>query len=475
MRHQDPAMDWLEKNLDASTRDLARLVAIPGISTDGNHLAELEKSAQLVADLAHEAGFPEVEVLRPESGYPAVLASWKVDPSLSTVLMLSHHDVQPCNYLSQWDSDPWVLTEKNGRLYGRGSADDKGGVIAQIMAVKAWAKSRGKPPVNVSLLVEGEEEVGSKNLLSIARSNQYRLHADALVVCDTENIQAGLPSITCSLRGVVTLKVTAKSATIPSHSGMAGGALADPAIALCWLLGKLAWNKGPIPVNGLYEGVKPVTENERRIYRSLPGDESGVRRDLQVLPGVSLAIETGKNFHEQTWRRPSVTVIALEASSIGQASNQVLPKAEAIISCRIVPDQDPDKVAQVLSEFLRQPLPWGVEVSVEEIGSHVKWWKTDPSGPAFQAAMEALESGYGVSPVATGCGGTIGFIEPLEKLLGGAPALLFGIEDPISNAHAPNESLHKSDWQKLMKSLAGFLGKMAAVEPGKCRTNGSGT
>jgi len=471
MNAEKPVREWLGKSQGEAFNSLARLVAIPSISTDGAHEAELKQSADLVADLAREAGFPEVEVIKPESGYPAVIASWMVDPELSTVLMLSHHDVQPVNYRSDWKTDPWILHEKEGRLFGRGAADDKGGVIAQIMAVKAWTKTHGKPPVNVKLLIEGEEEIGSQNLLSLAKQNRHRLLADALVVCDTENIDVGLPSLTCSLRGVVTLKVTAKSAEIPSHSGMSGGALADPAIGLCWLLGKLCWNRGPIPVPGLYEGVRPVSEEERKVYRSLPGDELSIRRDLQILPGVSLALETGKNFHEQTWRRPAITVIALEASSISQASNQVLPKAEAIISCRIVPDQEPAKVVQALAEFLRQPMPWGIQIDVEEIGSAVKWWRTDPEGPAFQAAKDSMHEGFGVRPVATGCGGTIGFIEPLEKMLGGAPALLFGIEDPSSNAHAPNESLHLGDWHKLILSLAGFLGKMRSVSPRKASFN----
>lgn len=465
MNHSSQACEWLDLHSDATVQELADLVAIPGISTDGMHGTELERSAGMVASLAEAAGFPDVEIIRPEDGYPAVLASWVVDPAASTILFLSHHDVQPVNFAEKWRSEPWQLVERDGRLFGRGSADDKGGVIAQLAAVKAWKATRGAPPVNVRILVEGEEEIGSRNLIPLVKRYQHKLHADALVVCDTENLEVGLPCITCSLRGVVTLKVTVQSAEIPAHSGMAGGGLADPALALCWLLGKLCWNKGPIPVGGLYEGVKPVTEAERAIYRALPGDESTLRRDLEVLSGVSLAFETGKNFYEQTWRRPAVTLIALEASSISQASNQVLPKAEAIISCRIVPDQDPARVTQALSEFLRQPLPWGVQVSVTEMGSPVKWWKTNPDGPAFQAAVESLHEGFGVRPVPIGCGGTIGFIEPLEEMLGGAPALLFGIEDPASNAHAPNESLHRGDWHKLTRSMVRFLERMREVSP----------
>ena len=203
--------------------------------------------------------------------------------------------------------------------------------------------------------------------------------------------------------------------------------------------------------------------------RALPFDEAKARHDFGILPGVKLACETGSGVYEQTWRKPAVTVIAQEASSIKGASNQVLPKASAIVSCRIVPDQDPEQVLKQLQAFFTTDPPWGVEVKVTPHGPPVKWWMTDPNGPAFEAAMGALRKGFNKDPLAIGCGGTIGFVGPLADLFGGAPALLLGIEDPASNGHAPNESLHEGDWKKLMASLVHLFEGLGKVPGGKVK------
>ena len=448
------AIRWIENNTESIFRSLADLVAIPSISTDEDHHTEISQCAEAVRKQMLGAGFKTTEIIQPPGAYPYVYGEIPAPPGAPTLLMLSHYDVQPLNYVDQWQSEPWKLTRRNGRLFGRGAADDKGGVVAQIAAVEAWTKGTGKCPVGIKLLVEGEEEIGSKHLLDLIRSSPKRFQADALVVCDTENLAVNLPCITYSLRGVVTLKITVKSAKFPSQSGMVGGTLADPALGLCQILGRLCWNRGPIPVPGMYDQVRPLTPEEKESCRRAPVDEVVWRNDLGILPGVSLALETGKTIAEQTWRRPSVTAIALEASSIRRASNQVLPTAEAILSCRIVPDQSPQAVVDSLIKFLSQTPPWGMQVDVEPLGPPVKWWMTKPEGPAFQAAMDSLKLGFGQEPLAIGCGGTIGFVEPLEQLLGGVPSLLLGIEDPKSNAHAPNESLHEGDWYSLIKSIA---------------------
>jgi acetylornithine deacetylase/succinyl-diaminopimelate desuccinylase-like protein len=203
--------------------------------------------------------------------------------------------------------------------------------------------------------------------------------------------------------------------------------------------------------------------------KKLPGDEAKWREDYGVLPGVQFATIKKTHPYEQTWRKPAVTVIAQEASSIKGASNQVLPKASAIVSCRIVPDQDPNTVFEQLRDYLTKDPPWGVQVSVKPHGKHVKWWMTDPTGPAFEAAMKAMKAGFGTKPVAIGCGGTIGFVGPLAELFGGAPALLLGIEDPRSNAHAPNESLHADDWTKLMASLAHLFENLGNLPEGRVK------
>ncbi len=461
-------LEWLKANDAKLVSDLAKLVAVPSISTDGEHQKEIDQVAELTCAQMREAGLSNVEVIRCGDSNPYSYGEWLGAPGKPTVFLYAHHDVQPVNYLQDWKSEPWTLTERDGRFYGRGAADDKGAVTVQLGAVAAFLKTQGSLPVNVKMLVEGEEEVGSKNLQGFFQTYKDKIHADVIVVCDTENIDTGLPSITYSLRGIAAVQVDVESATKPVHSGMAGGMLADAALALNVILSRLYWKNGKIPVPGLYDKVRPLTPKEKRGFRRLPGEDGQWRQDMGVLPGVRFALEGKLHPHEQTWRRPSVTIIAQEASSIKGASNQVLPRASAIVSCRIVPDQEPDEVYQQLTSFLTQDPPWDVKVSTKPAGA-VKWWMTDPNGPAFEAAMKALQQGYDKKPVSIGCGGSIGFVGPLAELFGGAPALLLGIEDPRTNAHAPNESLDAGDFRKLTASLAHLFENIGNLPDGKVK------
>lgn len=447
-------LDWLATNHEKLVSQLAELVAVPSISTDGKHAKEVEQSAEITCQQMRQAGLYNVQILRHGDAYPYAYGEWLNAPGKPTVFLYAHHDVQPINFVEQWESEPWKLTARDGRLFGRGAADDKGAIVAQLGPIAAFLKTRGSLPINIKMLVEGEEEIGSRNLLGFFKQYKELIQSDVIVVCDTENLEVGLPSITYSLRGIVTLLVEVQSANLPVHSGMAGGILADAALALNVVLARLYWNNGKLPIPGLYDTVRPVTVKEREAFRALPCDEAKMRHDLGILPSVRFATEKNSHIYEQIWRKPAVTIIAQEASSIEGASNQVLPRASALVSCRIVPDQDPAAVVEQLRDFLTKDPPWGVQVTVKPHGPPVKWWMTDPNGPAFEAALSALRAGYQKDPVAIGCGGTIGFIGPLADLLGGAPALLLGIEDPRSNAHAPNESLHEGDWRKLMASLA---------------------
>jgi acetylornithine deacetylase/succinyl-diaminopimelate desuccinylase-like protein len=461
------ALDWLGKNHEEIVRGLAELVAIPSISTDGEHVAEIGRAAKLTCDQMRDAGLHNAEVLKVGNSLPYAYGEWLEANGKPTVFLYAHHDVQPVNYIEQWKSDPWKLTRKDGRLYARGAADDKGAIAAFLGAIAAYRKTSNQLPCNVKMVVEGEEEVGSRNLMTFFDKYRDKIKSDVIAVCDTENIEVGLPSITYSLRGIVAVLVEVTSATIPVHSGTAGGALPDAALALNKVLSKLYWDNGPLPVPGLYDKVRPLTEKERAAFRRLPWDEAKFRREVGVVPSARFATETGLSMYEQTWRRPAVTVIAQEASSLKGASNQVLPKASAIVSCRIVPDMDPAEVVKQLQAYLQADAPWGVEVKVTQLGAHCNWWMTDPNGPVFEAAMAALRQGFDRDPVAIGCGGSIGFVGPLAELLGGAPALLVGIEDPASNAHAPNESLHEGDFKKLMASLVRLfdnLGKLGKVK-----------
>jgi acetylornithine deacetylase/succinyl-diaminopimelate desuccinylase-like protein len=461
-------LDWLNKNHDALVQDLAEQVAVRSISTDGEHQQEIEQSAALTCEQMRRTGLQNVEVFRCGRSNPYAYGEWLGAPGKPTVFLYAHHDVQPTNFLDQWQSDPWTLTRRGGRLFARGAADDKGAISAELGAIAAFLKTGGRLPVNVKMVVEGEEEVGSSNLDSFFKQHKDRIQSDVIVVCDSENIEVGLPSLTYALRGIVAVVIEVESARLPVHSGMAGGALADAALALDVILARLYWKNGKLPIPHFYDQVRPLTAAERRALKSLPADEAKWRKDFGILPGVQFATQKGVHVYEQTWRKPAVTIIAQEASSIKGASNQVLPRASAIVSCRIVPDQDPKDVLKRLRDFLMCDPPWGVKVTVKPQGA-VKWWMTDPTGPAFEAALNAMRAGFKREPAPIGCGGTIGFVGPLADLFGGAPALLFGIEDPKSNAHAPNESLHEGDFRKLMATLAHFFQNLSQLPDGKVK------
>ncbi|MCE9562201.1 MAG: M20/M25/M40 family metallo-hydrolase [Planctomycetes bacterium] len=463
------ALDWLGKNHEEIVHGLADLVAIQSISTDGEHHAEIDRTAKLTCDMMRQAGLHNVDLLKVGGSLPYAYGEWLDAPGKPTVFLYAHHDVQPVNFVEQWQSDPWKLTRRDGRLFARGAADDKGAISALLGAIAAYRKTGNTLPVNVKMLVEGEEEIGSKYLLKFFEAHKERIKSDVIVVCDTENIEVGIPSLTYSLRGIVGVQVDVSTAKTPVHSGMAGGALPDAAIALNSILGRLYWNNGALPIPGMYDQVRTLTDKERAAFAKLPFNADKFRQGAGLVPTARFAVEEGYNTYGQTWRRPAVTVIAQEASSIKGASNQVLPKASAIVSCRIVPDQKPEKVLADLTAFLSKDPPWGCEVKVTPAGPPVDWWMTDPNGPAFEAALAAMRGGYDRDPVAIGCGGSIGFVGPLSALFNGAPALLMGIEDPASNAHAPNESLHEGDFKKLMASLVRLFDNLGKLTPARVK------
>jgi acetylornithine deacetylase/succinyl-diaminopimelate desuccinylase-like protein len=461
------ALKYLADHDDQFRRGLAELVAVPSISTDGAHRAEVERSAGLTAEQMTRAGLGNVAVIRFEDSYPYAYGEWLGAPGKPTVFLYAHHDVQPVNYVEQWKSDPWTLTERSGRLYGRGAADDKAAITLWLSAVESYLKTAGRLPVNVKVLVEGEEEVGSRNLMGFFKRYRDKILSDVICVADTENIRTGIPSITYSLRGVSAVKVTVEGLAAPVHSGMAGGAIPDAAVALNVILARLYWGNGKVPVPGFYDQVRELTAEERRAFAALPGTAEDIRKETGMTAGARFAMESGYSIYETTARRPAVTVIAQEAGVISAPSNQVLPRASAIVSCRTVPDQEPRRVTDALVKFLSADPPWGLKVTVEPHGVAVRWWMTDPRGPAFEAAVSALRFGFDCPPAAVGCGGSIGFVGPLAELFGGAPALLLGIEDPLSAAHSPNESLHLGDFRKLQRSVVQLfenLGRLTAVK-----------
>ena len=458
--------NYLKSHQHGFVRQLRDLVAIQSVSTDGRHGAELKRAATWVATAFEQAGLSRVEVFpgtdRQHGGLQdadIVFAAKEVDPRLPTVLFYSHYDVQPVDADCWRETQPFVLAVKDGKAFGRGVLDDKGGFLAQLAVCHAFQATGQQLPVNVKLLVEGTEELGSPFLVPFLEQHRRLLAADVLVVTDTDNFDFGKPAVTYSLRGILNIEVTVRSARFPSHSGMVGGGLADPAMALVVLLTRLYSPTGQHPVPGLYDRVRPLSPEELQMTQHLEPDPTTLRERFGVLEHVQLAAEDG-SFQERTTRWPAISVIGLEAGSWQCPSNQVLPEARALVSVRLVPDQDPDETLDQMRRVLTANPPWDVHVQVERRGVGVPAWMTSPCGAVFETALKSLRQGYdGAEPCYLGAGCTIGYVGSAARLLNAEP-LLLGISG--GNAHSHDEFLDLDDWTRLQFSLCWLLRELAA-------------
>ena len=435
----------VERVLPSAIADLHRLISIPSISSMPEHDADVAACADAVSGLFRDLGASEVKLLD-GGGKPAVWANFPGPEGTPTVLLYAHYDVQPTGDTDAWTSPAFEPTERDGRLYARGSADDKGGVALHVAALRVFD---GKPPVGVKVFIEGEEEVGSPSMPTLLDRYRDELAADVYVVADSVNWEVGKPSLTTSLRGVADCQVTVSTLAEGLHSGQFGGVVPDALTALCRLLATLHDEAGNVAIEGLVTGTAP----------DLDYPEDRLLEETGLLEGVS-QIGDG-SVVERMWFKPAASVLAIDATPVAKASNTLIPSARAKVSVRLVPGQDPAAAAKALEDHLRRNAPWGAHVDVVA-GQCGAPGRITLDGPRAEAARAAFREAFGVEAVEIGCGGSIPIVAEFADRNPGALVLVTAVTDPNSRMHGIDESLDLGDFAKaalaetlLLNNLAG--------------------
>jgi cysteinylglycine-S-conjugate dipeptidase len=459
MNQRQAALQYFEKNHPQNIENLKDLIKIPSVSFEGFDPISVENSAEKVVSLMNEAGLENVEIIRLDGTHPYVYGDFCHKSSAPTVLLYAHHDVQPPMREELWESPPFSPEIRNNRLYGRGSADDKAGIIIHLASIAAWIKSNSSLPINVKVIIEGEEEIGSEHLGEFLKRFSEKLKADVMVLADLANYDTGTPTITTSLRGMLVYEVEMKAMEHALHSGLWSGPIPDPAMGLNKLLASLTDDQGMIQVPGLLDDLIPLSELELESLRSLDMSQSTLQHQASILNGVTLP-EKGEEILKRLWRLPSLVVNSMEVAQRKSAGNVLMDKAWARFGVRLAPGMDAMKCHELTLAYLHEKTPWGLELKVTS-EPPVQPWYCNPSHAVFESASQAMSLGYGKETVFIGCGASIPFVKPMSEALGQIPAILIGVEDPYCKAHGENESLHLGDFKKAIRSQIIFFDKLA--------------
>ena len=437
-------VERVQEVLPSVRRDLDDLVRIESVWADPARRGEVRRSAQAVATLLSDAGFGDVQIVT-EGGAPAVIARHPAPPGAPTVLLYAHHDVQPEGDHAHWASPPFEPTERDGRLYGRGAADDKAGIATHLAAFRAHD---GQPPVGVTVFVEGEEESGSPSLARLLAAHRDMLAADVIVIADSDNWSTDVPALTVSLRGLADCVVEVATLDHGLHSGMWGGVVPDALMVLVRLLATLHDDDGCVAVQGLSEATAAEVDRSPAWVR----EESGLLDGVEDIGKGSVA--------QRLWAKPAITVIGIDTTPIATSSNTLIPRARAKISLRVAPGGNATHHLEALTRHLQHHAPWGAHVSVIP-GDTGEPYAIDTAGPVYDAARSAFRQGWGADPVFVGQGGSIPFIAAFAEAFPDAKILVTGVEDPAAQAHSVNESLHLGVLERAATAEALLLAELA--------------
>lgn len=438
----------LQKNWPQVLQSLCDLIRIPSISFPGFDPQEVARCAQATATLFESCGWQQVQIVHSATGAPAVLAAWDLAPEAPTVLLYAHHDIQPPMREELWDSPPFVPQIREGRLFGRGAADDKAGVVLHAYSLALALQAGLKPRVNLRVLIEGEEETGSQGLAQLLTTHRDFLHAQTVIVADLANWETGIPAITTSLRGMVGLEIELSSTKAPLHSGLWSGPLPDPAMALCRLLASLCDANGQVVVPQWDKGLQAPTPRESKHYQSLQLDENTLRHQAGVLDGVHLLC-LPDHIPQSLWRKPSLTVTAMQAGDRRNAGNVLQNCAWARLSLRIAPGMDWKIALNAVENHLRSNLPWGMQLQIKPEEGAAPWLASADS-PDLQKMLSAMESAYQQPARLVGCGASIPGAQLFQNAFANCTVLLTGLEDPHCKAHGENESMDLADLQRAL-------------------------
>lgn len=436
--------------------DLFAFLRIPSVSARAEHNADTQRAAAWVHGRFARMGFT-VETC-PTPGHPVVLAEWRKAPAgAPTFLVYGHYDVQPAEPLELWTTPAFEPTIRDGKLFARGSVDDKGQLFAHMAALETILEVRGKLPVNVIVIAEGEEEVGSENLAPFIEKNKKRLACDGVVISDSSMFAPGIPSILSSLRGLAYFEINVRGPASDLHSGSYGGAVVNPAMALARILATMHDANFKVMIDGFYDDVLPFPPDVIAGMRKLPFDEEHFRKEVGA---TALGGEPQFTVLEKLWTRPTCEVNGLLSGYTGEGAKTVLPGVSmAKVSCRLVPKQDPAKIEALMKAHVAKVAPKGVQVTVTHLHGG-KPWRADLEGPLFEAAKKALEAAFGRAPVVTGEGGSIPVVGDFERILG-VPVLLMGFGLPGENAHAPDEWMSVDNFKLGMRAIASLFEHLA--------------